>query len=118
MEIIKQSYQILLWIATIFLSISVFACLIRAIMGPRLTDRIVAINVICTKVVILIAILSAIFDNGGLLDIAIVYAMISFLAVVALSKCYLISNPGHSMDSIAESVTDSLPEKDSQNDYT
>ena len=112
MDIIKQGYQILLWISTIFLSITVFACLIRAIMGPRLTDRIVAINVICTKVVILIAILSALFDKGSMLDIAIVYAMISFLAVVALSKCYLISNPGHSMDSVTNS------EKEGQNDFT
>ena len=90
METIKNAYQILLWISTIFLSLSVFACLVRAILGPRLTDRIVSINVICTKVIILIAILSCLFDKGSMLDIAIVYAMISFLAIVVLSKCYLL----------------------------
>ena len=90
METIDRAYQIMLWISTIILSLSAFSCLIRAIMGPRLTDRIVSINVICTKVVILIAILSCIFDKGGMLDIAIVYAMISFLAIVVLSKCYLL----------------------------
>ncbi|MCL2093426.1 MAG: monovalent cation/H+ antiporter complex subunit F [Treponema sp.] len=88
-----QAYQILLWVSTIFLSLSICACLIRAILGPRLTDRIVAINVICTKVVILIAIMSRLFDKSSMLDIAIVYAMISFLAMVVLSKCYL--QPDH-----------------------
>ena len=89
MEAVENAYQILLWVCTIFLSLSVFACLIRAILGPRLTDRIVSINVICTKVVILIAIMSCLFNKGSMLDIALIYSMIGFLAVVALSKCYL-----------------------------
>ena len=89
MEAVEHAYQILLWVSIIVLSLSTFACLVRAIMGPRLTDRIVSINVICTKVIILIAILSRLFDQGIILDIAIVYAMIGFLAVVVLSKCYL-----------------------------
>ena len=89
MEAVENAYRLLLWFSTILLSLSVSVCLVRAIMGPRLTDRIVAINVICTKVVILIALLSCIFDKGSMLDIAIVYAMISFLAVVVLSKCYI-----------------------------
>ena len=83
-------YQILLWISTVILSLSICACLIRAILGPRFTDRIVSINVICTKAVIMIAILSSLLEQDSLLDIAIIYAMISFLAVVVLSKCYLL----------------------------
>ena len=95
MEIIASAYQILLWGSVIFISLLVFSCLVQAIMGPRLTDRIVTINVICTKVVIIITILSCLLDNSTLLDIAIVYAMISFLAVVMLSKCYLLPHHIH-----------------------
>ena len=90
METINYAYRILLWGSIAFLSLSVLACLVRAIIGPRFTDRIVSINVICTKAVIIIAILSCLFEESSLLDIAIIYAMISFLAVVVLSRCYLI----------------------------
>ena len=90
METINSAYRIILWISTVFVSLSASACLVRAIIGPRFTDRIVSINVICTKAVIIIAILSCLLEEGTLLDIAIIYAMISFLAVVVLSKCYLI----------------------------
>ena len=89
METIDSAYRMLLWASTIFLSLTLCACLVRAILGPRFTDRIVAINVICTKTIIMIAILSCLFKNSDLLDIAIVYAMIAFLVVVVLSKCYI-----------------------------
>ena len=100
-EIIENANRILMWVSTVLLSVSVCACFIRAILGPHITDRIVAINVICTKVVIIIAILAGMFGEDTLLDIAIVYAMISFLAVVVLSKCYIqphhtnLSDPGN-----------------------
>ena len=71
------------------LSITIFACLFRAVLGPRFTDRVVSVNIIGTKAVVMIAILSFIMDDSNLIDIAVVYAMISFLAVVVLSKCYL-----------------------------
>ena len=91
MHTITEAYNVLLWIAAVFISLSACACLVRGILGPRFTDRIVAINVICTKAVIMIALLSCILGDSHLLDIAVLYAMISFLAVVVLSKCYLSS---------------------------
>ena len=90
MVAIDNAYRILLWSSALVLSLMICACLVRAILGPRFTDRIVSINVICTKVVIMIGILSCLLGDEKLLDIAIVYAMISFLAVVVLSKCYLL----------------------------
>jgi len=90
METINNAYQMLLWFSAVFLVLSICACLILAIIGPRFTDRIVSINVICTKVVIMIALLSFLLEESNLLDIAIVYAMVSFLAVVVLSKCYVL----------------------------
>lgn len=92
MEALDFAYEILLWGALIFLALAIIACLIRAILGPRFTDRVVCVNVICTKSIIIIAILSFLLEQSHLLDIAIVYAMISFLAVVILSKCYLLPN--------------------------
>ena len=117
-EIITNAYQILMWLSTVFLCVTVCVCFIRAILGPNITDRIVAINVICTKVVIIIAILACLFGENSLLDIAIVYAMISFLAVVVLSKCYILphhtnlSDPGSFMTpgNISDENTEDIPE--------
>jgi len=89
METIASAYSIVLWGSAILLSVLICVCLVRAILGPRFTDRIVAINVINTQTIILIAILSYQFQDRNLLYVAIVYAMIGFLAVAVLSKCYV-----------------------------
>jgi multicomponent Na+:H+ antiporter subunit F len=86
---IERAYRILLWTGMLTLSVTIFACLFRAILGPRFTDGVVSINLIGTKAVAMIAILTFLLDENYLADIAVVYAMISFLAVVVLSKCYL-----------------------------
>ena len=86
---LERAYQILLWASILTLSVTIFACLFRAILGPRFTDRVMSVNIIGTKAVAMIALLSFLLDEEGLIDIAVVYAMISFLAIVVLSKCYL-----------------------------
>ena len=63
-------------------------CLIRAVVGPRIADRLVAVNMITTMVTVMIAILAVLKDEGYLVDICLIYAMISFLAVVVLSRIY------------------------------
>lgn len=86
MEQIQKAYDILFLSCAVFLAVTIFLCLIRAIAGPRLTDRLVAINIISCKVVILFAVLAVYFDQHYLLDIDIAYALISFLAIVVLYK--------------------------------
>ena len=98
MEAIDNAYSALLWISVVLLAVFVCACLVRAILGPRFTDRIVSINIICTQTIIMIAIFSCLFRESNLLDIAIVYAMISFLAVVVLSKCYIMPHHANPLD--------------------
>jgi len=98
MEVIDNAYSTLLWFSVELVSVLVCVCFVRAILGPRFTDRIVSINVICTQTIIMIAILSCLFRESNLLDIAIIYAMIGFLAVVVLSKCYIMpqhANPAN-----------------------
>jgi len=66
-----------------------FACLLRAVRGPRITDRIVACNMMGTLTICVIAILGALMEQSWLFDICLIYAMISFLAVVVLSRIYM-----------------------------
>lgn len=72
----------------IFLAILLLFCLIRAIKGPTIADRVVAVNMMGTIVMVVIAMLAVYMGEGYLLDICLIYAMISFLAVVILTKIY------------------------------
>ena len=81
--------QILLWGSAAFLSAALFLCLFRAALGPRLTDRVIAVNIVGTKVIVLIAILALILEEPYLADICLIYAVISFLSVVVLSRSIL-----------------------------
>lgn len=60
--------------------------LVRALKGPSVYDRIVAVNVIGTKTVLIVALITAISGNDDLIDVALVYALINFIAVVAVLK--------------------------------
>ena len=89
METLSQAYHVLYVGAIIALAIMILCCLIRAILGPRITDRIVAVNMIGTMTIMIIAILTIAMNEGYLIDVAIIYAMISFLAVVVLTKVFM-----------------------------
>ncbi|MBO7357235.1 MAG: sodium:proton antiporter [Lachnospiraceae bacterium] len=63
-------------------------CLVRAVKGPRPADRIVAANMLGTLTMAMIVLLLDKLHEGYLADIALIYALISFLAVVVLCKVY------------------------------
>ncbi|MFI3201031.1 MAG: monovalent cation/H+ antiporter complex subunit F [Eubacteriales bacterium] len=63
--------------------------LVRAIRGPKLADRLVAANMASTLVIVMIAMFSYIYNANYLIDICMIYAMISFLSVIVLSKVYV-----------------------------
>ena len=85
----EQVFHVFLIICMIVLAICMIACLVRAILGPRISDRIVAINMIGTMTIIMITIVSLLLHEGYLVDVAMLYAMLSFLAVVVLTKVYM-----------------------------
>ncbi|MEA1889562.1 MAG: monovalent cation/H+ antiporter complex subunit F [Pseudomonadota bacterium] len=60
--------------------------LARALMGPTVYDRIAAINMFGTKTVLLIAVFAFLSGRMDLLDIALVYALINFIGVVAVLR--------------------------------
>ena len=68
------------------LAVAIFLCLLRAIHGPRFIDRLVALNAICTLVILLICILSFVLGASYLIDVAILYGLLNLLAVAILSR--------------------------------
>ena len=85
---VDAAYEILAVIAISLIAILIVACLIRSVLGPRVTDRIVAVNSIGTMTIVIIAVLSVLLEEAYLLDVCLIYAMISFVAVIVLTKIY------------------------------
>lgn len=79
-----------LYIALLALfSFMLLICLIRAVKGPQVADRLMAVNMMGTMVMVMISVLALLLNEGYLVDICLIYAMISFLAVAVLSKVYI-----------------------------
>lgn len=87
MELI-QTYSAFFYGILSVLGLMLVFCLIRAVKGPRIADRLVAVNMMGTMVMVMIALLAVLKDQGYLVDICLIYAMISFLAVVVLTRIY------------------------------
>ncbi|WP_134672058.1 cation:proton antiporter [Halorussus marinus] len=62
------------------------AVVYRLVRGPTMQDRVIAVNVIGTNTVIVIALVAAALGESSALDIAIVYALLNFLMSIAISK--------------------------------
>ena len=77
--------MILIGCIAVFL-VLMLAVLVRAVLGPRFTDRVVAVNVINTMVLAVLVLLGLVLEVDYLIDIGLVYALLSFLAVVVLSR--------------------------------
>lgn len=81
--------QVRTWVLTagaVVLALLILATLVRAVLGPRFTDRIVAVNVISTLVIAELVLLSVWLREDFLVDVALVFALLSFLAVVVVSR--------------------------------
>lgn len=82
-------YSSFFLICIIVISILTLLCLIRAIIGPKLADRIMAVNMIGTMTIAIIMLLSEFLSETAILDVALVYAVISFVAVIVLAQIYI-----------------------------
>jgi multicomponent Na+:H+ antiporter subunit F len=75
-------------VATLAVLVTMALALLRAVLGPTVFDRILAVNTIATKTTILIALLGFLTGRPDFLDIALVYALINFIGSVAILKFF------------------------------
>lgn len=62
--------------------------MVRALLGPSLYDRLLAVNSAGTKVVILIAAYGFLMDRPDFIDIAMLYALINYITTIAVLKFF------------------------------
>ena len=88
MGMLDLACQWLLLGAALVLAVLIIFSIIRSVLGPKISYRIIAVNMTGTMIIMVIAVLSVYLDENYLADICLIYAMISFLGVVVLCKVY------------------------------
>lgn len=70
----------------VFLGLTVLICMVRVIKGPTRGDRMIGINIIGTKTMVIIAMVSFILKEAYFIDVVMVYALISFIGSYVVSR--------------------------------
>lgn len=78
--------NILFSIAVVFVLASIVLAALRGVLGPSAPDRAVALDAITIVSVSLMAAIALMADRSIYLDVALVYALVSFLGIVALAR--------------------------------
>ena len=72
--------------ATAAILVTMLLALLRALLGPTVYDRILALNMFGTKTVLLIAVSGFLTGRPEWLDLAILYALMNFIGVLAVLR--------------------------------
>ncbi len=72
--------------ATLALLVAMALALTRALLGPTVYDRVLAVNSFGTKTVLLIAVIGFLTERPDFLDISLIYALINFIGTIAVLK--------------------------------
>ena len=68
------------------LSFLSFLCFIRIVKGPTHFDRLIGLNLMVAIITVIIVVLAVYYDHLVYLDVALVYALLGFVSVIAISK--------------------------------
>ena len=90
---IAQAYQTLYTAALLVIAAELLVMLVRCAREPGITDRLLSINMIGTLVIAGIVILSRLLEESWLVDVALIYTMISFVSILILARVYIPDQP-------------------------
>lgn len=90
---VQEAYKLLYAFALIVISLLLCVMLFRSAKGPGVTDRLLSINMVGTLVIAGIVILSRLLGEAWLLDVALVYTMISLVSVLILARVLIPPRP-------------------------
>ena len=90
---IQEAYTILYSAALIVVAGLLAVMVYRSVKVPGATDRLLCINMIGTLVIAAIVLLALLLGESWLLDVALIYTMISMLSVLILARVFIPANP-------------------------
>ncbi|MGB7451711.1 MAG: monovalent cation/H+ antiporter complex subunit F [Lysobacterales bacterium] len=76
------------YVVTIATLVTMGLALIRAVLGPSVYDRVLAVNMIGTKTVLLLSVIAFLYGRPDFLDLALAYALINFIGVLAVLEFF------------------------------
>lgn len=86
---VSVPFQQLLVTFSVGIGLLTFLSLYRAVIGPRSVDRLVAVNVINTKTILMLSLVAHISGQYSFVDVALAYTLTSFIVTVAVLKAVL-----------------------------
>jgi multicomponent Na+:H+ antiporter subunit F len=75
-------------VVTIAILVTMALALTRAVLGPTVYDRVLAVNMFGTKTVLLLSVIAFLAGRPDFLDLALAYALINFIGVLAVLDYY------------------------------
>lgn len=76
------------YVVTIATLVTMALALIRAVLGPSVYDRVLAVNMFGTKTVLLLSVIAFLYGRPDFLDLALAYALINFIGVLAVLEFF------------------------------
>jgi multicomponent Na+:H+ antiporter subunit F len=82
-------------VATVAILVTILLALLRGLLGPTVYDRILALNMVATKIVLLVAVSGFLTGRPEFLDLGLLYALISFISLLAVLRFSKYGELGH-----------------------
>lgn len=76
------------YVASVAIFLTMILALARALMGPTVYDRVLAANMFGTKIALLLAVIAFLYGRPDFLDLALAYALINFIGVLAILQFF------------------------------
>jgi len=70
------------------LIVTMALALLRALLGPTVYDRVLAVNMLGTKTVLLLSVITFLFGRPDFLDLALAYSLINFIGILAVLEFF------------------------------
>ncbi len=75
-------------IASLAILVTMALALVRALLGPSVYDRVLAVNMFGTKTALLLSVVAFLYGRPDFLDLALAYALINFVGVLAVLEFF------------------------------
>ena len=74
--------------ASLAILLTMILALARALIGPSVYDRVLAVNMFGTKTVLLLSVVAFLYGRPDFLDLALAYALINFIGILAVLQFF------------------------------
>ena len=75
-------------VVSVAILVTMVLAVVRALRGPSVYDRVLAVNMFGTKTVLLLSVLAFLYGRPDFLDLALAYALINFIGVLAVLEFF------------------------------